>query len=223
MKWRTWLLSSGIALVSAACLVVAAKGAIGLPSNASTLSDASIADQVESAEQFVLPDDSHNIGMTETELKVLAAGEGMERQPEWTQEPQSVIGEEEAWYRRLAETGTFDISQDEDGRKYWSVEAYGGLTAVLGYYVDRFSKIHFRGDDSVAIKFLPEAVRSDGILAAQLAFNRIAVLNEVYVELYEVGQVAAVTRERMQTVSDRALSEEEAEAFFKEHFKLVEL
>lgn len=225
IKWRKWLFSSGIGVVSVVCLIAASNGALGSSSNASALPDASVG-QVESVEGFTLPDDSNNIGMTETELKALAAGKGMERQPELTREQQAVIEQEEASHMKIVETGTFDISQDEVGRKFWSVAAYGGLTAILEHYVHGFSKISFRCDDSVTIKFLPEATTSDRVQAAQLALSRIEALNEVYVEIYDVG-TAVTSRGQLQAIlnQDKAklISEKEAEAIFQDNFKMLEI
>lgn len=208
-----------------ACLVAAANGTLGSSSNAVALPDASTS-QIENVNGFTLPDDRNNIGLTETELKALAAGEGMERQPELTPEKRALIEEEEASHRKIVETGTFDISQDADGRKHWSVGAYGGLTAVLEHYVHGFSKISFRGDDSVTLKFLPEATTSDRVQAAQLAFSRIAALNEVYVEIHDVG-TAITSREQLQALLDqtgtKSFSVEEAEVIFQDHFKMVEI
>ena len=98
-----------------------------------------------------------------------AASKGQVENAEAYALPGDLHEQEKTSYRKIAETGKFDISEDEDGRKYWSVEAYGGLTTVLEHYVHGFSKISFRDDKSVTIKFLPEATTSDRIQAAILA------------------------------------------------------
>ncbi|REK71504.1 hypothetical protein [Paenibacillus paeoniae] len=195
MKCQTWLISSGIGLISIAFFVMAAT--------------------------------SINSELIDIEKKAFVNKEDMEvAQLELTSQQKVVIEQEEATNVEMVKAGTFNISQDEDGNRYWSVHTYGGLTAVLQNNIETFSKISFRGEDAVTIKFLPEATAEDRIYAAQLALARIVDLNEVYVEIYDIG-TAVTTRDQLKELLDQGkahtFSEDEVEAFFQTHFKKVEI